>query len=542
MSAYIGLGITRGAKEVQKHEQGRAMREAQQAEATNRQKLSKMQLDDYNSPKQVSLRDQQTELMLAQTKQETRAANRQMLKNTTFMAFDKYLATGNTEVFNGMLADIKKNPVGAKFDSGIIRYDPLTDTPEIRRKMEEAGINDLDGVLADKKLSQSFVVTTGSDGQKTVWDVDKVMASSGFKYDYNERALKDAQVRAQTKMFLQKGNSVTEIDMKNRAVEALIKANPTMPYNQAYKEITEIAKSGSISGDSSMIREIAEEDGTSIMEATVKYYDAKNAGKGQTDQSRFIDSYMKDNPEATRSEASKEYKNLNDTASIKNDDATRAAKDKLDEVGYLDMDMENLTNQQKANIQREVATIMSVGGASLTTEDERVLRDLNALTSLGGKAGEELTDAETGLMDSFLNNVKKYLIDEVGGAEGTSSYHTFRNIIRNGLFGASLTNTEKASFDKAAGTLGERFQPVMQKLVTQMTTIKSKLETIANLKDPYVAKFYLGKSVSNIDDAIRQIESRIDLVSSYKTKGKVTTEDVMDESWKERARQALGRN
>ena len=147
MSANIGLGITQGAKAIQQHERGRATREAQQAEAQNRQKLSKMKMDEYEG--NADTRESQNELQLAQNRLETRKANQQHLKSVTFSAFDRYEADGDVRHLNMMLKDVKKNPIGARSGSTIARYDELTDTPQIRQLMQGAGYQDFDGILGD---------------------------------------------------------------------------------------------------------------------------------------------------------------------------------------------------------------------------------------------------------------------------------------------------------------------------------------------------------------------------------------------------------
>tara|TARA_R110000782_G_scaffold6710_5_gene22941 strand:+ start:565 stop:2172 length:1608 start_codon:yes stop_codon:yes gene_type:complete len=530
MSAYIGQGIAEGARYLQKYEQGRVTREANQADALARRKKSELQLKDYEN--QQPLRDQEHSRMMAESKLETRKANQQLLKSVTFDAFDKYEVDGDTRHLNNMLSAVKKNPIGAKANSPIVRYDSLSDTPEIRQKMKSAGYEDFDGILADKELNKSFVVTTDVEGKKSVWDVDKVYAMSGYGKHMSNQKLDENKKRAEISELVRKGMSVSEVQMTNKAVESMIKANPGMPYYKAFKAVTEIKQGGSKGQDLEAIKIIAEDAGIPILEATEKYYAQKNSGQSMTDQERYVQAYMSDNEGSTREEAVGKYKNENRSSKSKDIEEANLAKDSLDEIDFLDMDMSSLSSKERAGVQRKVASIQRLLGVEVSTEDKRVLRDLNNLTMLGGVAGEELTPNETGLMDSMLSNVKKYMFDEVGGAKGTSSYETFRNIFRNSLYGATLTPAEIKAFNKAAGTLGQKFQPVMQRLNTQMTTIKSQLESIRDTNDPYVAKYYLGNSVDNIDEAIRQIDSRIDMVSSARP-AKVTTKQVMDNSWQD---------
>jgi hypothetical protein len=165
---------------------------------------------------------------------------------------------------------------------------------------------------------------------------------------------------------------------------------------------------------------------------------------------------------------------------------------------------------ERARIYRDyISPLEDLRNFKLSTEDKRTVRNLRDLTALGNKAGTELTPDETGLIDSTLNNFKKYVFDEVGGKKATSSYETFRNIFRNALYGASLTQAEITAFNKASGTLGQQFQPVIAQLQVQMETIKSNLESIRDLNDPDIAHYYTGQSIEEIDNAIMAIEERL---------------------------------
>ncbi len=525
MSAYIGLGITQGAKAIQQHERGRATREAQQAAAMNQKQLSEMKLNEYkqNAP----LREQQNEQAIAESRQLARQANQQNLKSITYSAFDKYEADGDVRHLNNMLRDVKKNPIGAKAGSNITRYDELTDTPQIRQMMSKAGYSDFEGIMGNDQLRKSFVVTTDTGGELQVWDVDKVYAASGYGKHMTNEKLEEAKKRAQLSELVRKGESVSSVQAKENAIQSMMKAE-VIPYHEAYRRISEINEGGSRNADSAAIRAISEDEGISLLEATEKYYGAKNGEKSVTDQQRYVDSYLKNNPDATHEEAVGAYKSENRTADSKNIEEAEASKDALNEMNFLETDLTTLSATDRANVHRHVAKIERLMKTTLSTEEKSTMRDLNNLAKLGAVAGEELTPQETGLLDSMLNSVKKYMFDEVGGSVGTSSYETFRNIFRNSLYGASLTDSEIKAFNKAAGTLGQKFQPAMARMNTQMRSIKNQLETIRDTQDPYIAHFYLGKDITFVDDAIRRIDERLDLVKSYKPpETKLKTKDVM---------------
>lgn len=529
MSAYIGLGITEGAKSALAYHRGADLREMQRAEAKNRQKLSEMQLSDYKNNE--SVREQQRDTDLAVLRQQARVANQQNLKSVTYSAFDKYVADSDTRHLNNMLPEVMKNPIGAKANSNIVRYDPLVDTPEIRKQMSDAGFTDFDGILASDEVRKNFVVSTGRDGKQTVWDVNKVFAASGYLKHMQTEKLEQAKRSLELNQMLGNGAKLTDVQFKENIVQSMMKSEG-IPRHEAWRKMREIEQGGAKGQDLAAINLIAEEEKISTLDATKKYYDLKNSGKGQTDQERYVQDYLASNEGSTREQAVDAYANRTDTKDIKNIDAADSERDKLDDLGFFDKDISSLDKSERIKLQRSVDKIQTLSGLEISNQDKALFSDLRSLANLGGIAGEELTPEETGLVDSMLNSVKKYMFNEIGGSEATSAYETFRNIFRNSLYGASLTETETKAFNKAAGTLEQRFKPVMSRLRTQMLDIKSKMETARDFNEPYVSHFYLGGAVDDIDKSIRGIEERIDFMNSYESNNKLDFVDEQSDDWK----------
>ena len=161
---------------------------------------------------------------------------------------------------------------------------------------------------------------------------------------------------------------------------------------------------------------------------------------------------------------------------------------------------------------RYVHKIMQVGNVKFTTKDRAEIHSIRSLMALGAP-GAELTEDETGIMDNVLSNAKKYLFEEVGGVEAKSAYSAFRNATRHALYGAALTEAEINSFNEAFGTLGQKLGPVLQQFKTALLQVKSKLDSIANLNDPYVSKVLLGADQVKMDNMVTALEERIDYVT-----------------------------
>jgi hypothetical protein len=204
------------------------------------------------------------------------------------------------------------------------------------------------------------------------------------------------------------------------------------------------------------------------------------------------------------------------TSAQKDIEAAEGFRGELDQLAggdFFSADINDPAFRRKAA--PSILAIEKTTGKSLSTEEKRLAREIRNLTTLGKTAGEGLTAAETGPLDYMLKNVRKYVSDEVGGTEGTSAYETFRNVLRNALYGASLTKTEVDSFTRAAGSLAQQTGPVLQGLRTQMQTLRDQLSGIYDANDPYVSQYYLGMDVERLDKTLEALDERLDMFKSY---------------------------
>ena len=285
-----------------------------------------------------------------------------------------------------------------------------------------------------------------------------------------------------------------------------------------------------------MVKQLQEEaaargEELTTLEALDEYYKARRQGAGETNESRFIEEYMQENPGATYEEASTEYASRARTSTQKEIKDVDEVKDELDELGFLDTPMSTLSQAGKAKIHRKIAAIEDLRNIKFTNEAKREIRQLRELTSLGRKAGDAITPEETGLVDSTVNEFKKYMVNEVGGVKGTAAYEAFRNIFRNMLYGAALTEGETAAFNKAMGTIRQKYAPVMAQLNNQMRSIKQNLVSIRDLEDPYLAHYYTGQSLEEVDRVIQSIDERIDAFTAIANKSNLRTyEDVVKDA------------
>ena len=152
-----------------------------------------------------------------------------------------------------------------------------------------------------------------------------------------------------------------------------------------------------------------------------------------------------------------------------------------------------------------------------TTQKKRVA-EIRQLITLG-KSGSELTPAETGPLDSLLRDGRKYISDNIEGTDATAAYQAYRNLVRNALFGASLTNNEQAEFDKAFGTLKEQTGPVLAKLRTQLQMLQDELGAIYDSGDEYVMKYRLGMDSDRLVQVMNALDQRLEMFDNQAPEG-----------------------
>lgn len=533
-------GVARGLGQVSNDLSNRDLRAAQLAEAKAKQQKAQGELKEFNA--NAPTRERKNELDMQQLEVETRSLNQTSLKSTTMSAMDRYNADGNTRHLNTWLKDAKKNPAGAKIYGGVARYDPLTPSDSNDKLLRKAGYNPKD-FYADEESASDMIVVTQNNGDQVLLPKEKMFAATKYTEYLDDKQLAKLTKKARISQMLRAGQSRKTVDMKERVVQDLVDTGKANSLAEAYQMLLEMESSGNGRGTLSSTEEravsrIMEEKNVGYVEALDTYYSTKRQGTGNTNESRYITEFMDSNPDATYEEAAASYRNITKTSTQKEVGDVKELRQGLDEMGWLSMSQKDMDPVQRSRVYRDyISPLEDLRNFKLSTEDKRTVRQLRELTSLGGTAGTELTPEETGLVDSTLNTFKKYIFNEVGGKKATSAYETFRNLFRNSLYGAALTDNEISAFNKAAGTLGQQFQPVMAQLKVQMTTIKDNLESIRDLNDPDIAHYYTGKSIEQIDDAIMAIEERMNdprlqgMTSVESSEGSgITVKRVQDET------------
>jgi hypothetical protein len=163
--------------------------------------------------------------------------------------------------------------------------------------------------------------------------------------------------------------------------------------------------------------------------------------------------------------------------------------------------------------------IDELSGRRLSEADKKKLTETNKLLKLADPA-TKLTDSNTGIIDSTFKQASTYLKDNVDGIAATSANAAFRNVLRNALYGATLTDGEISAFNEAYGSLGQKAGPALQMFKTGLLSVKSDLESQMSMMSPTTFKVRFGKSAEEMDKIMTSLDKRIELITGVIDTGK----------------------
>lgn len=180
------------------------------------------------------------------------------------------------------------------------------------------------------------------------------------------------------------------------------------------------------------------------------------------------------------------------------------------EEAFYNTDFSDTDNYKEA--MKSIIKIERLQGTELSEADKKAITDIRQLISLGDPASQ-LTASQTGLIDSTIKGIEKYLSDEIGGKEASSAYAAFRNSVRNALFGSALTEAEIKAFNQAYGTIGQKLGPVLAMFQTSLTQVQARLDSVQNLMNPASAKVRLGADNEKLTQIRDALQARIEYIS-----------------------------
>ena len=487
---------------------------ARQDEARLQQKQAEMQMQEYvaNAP----LRKSETELQLQRTQNELKQAQSQGVKSASYSAFDSYEGDRDTRHLNNFLTDVKQNPMGQKMFGNTVRFDSVTRTPFVESQLSKSGVEDIDGFFADPKNIANYTMATRPDGSQELIDMDRVYAATGYTKYMQDIQLAQLERRAKIQKMLREGSSVNGATQQERLMKALREEDPDLSTADAL----EMVKGGSKQRTSraERIADTLQEENPDIsrMDALEQ---ALKLGKTGTEDEREAELLAKeeDIPYSQALEQVNQRKER--TTAQKSFEEVEAVKTELDEMfdgNFLDADLSD--PKVRSQVGRKVARIEK--DFPMSAADRKSAIEIRQLSNLASTVGEEITDAETGPLDSLFRSVKKYVSNDIKGVKGVAAYEAYRNTMRHALFGAAQSVGETKNFNKAIGTLAEQTGPVLARFREQTEELKNKLSAIYDLNDEYVAKYRLNMDMDQIASAISALDERLEMFNNYKPTSK----------------------
>lgn len=554
--AALGANVTQAAADL-------PYRNARLDEAKTRAQAAQAELEDYNA--NAPLRQQARDTELEQLKAQLYQTNSALGKQQTYDAFSRYTADGDPKHLNQWLAQAKTNPVMQSVTSGMARVDRLTRSPETEKLVRSMGVTDIDGFFSDPKLTQSFLMGTSPDGTANLIDMNKMYAVTGYAKQASDEQLQRLQNNAATISAMRRGANLRGIKADSEIVNQIAAAtgqskadvftmlkpdpvagldyvprtegggvsaleriaaqfraqNPGMTLRDSLQQATS-AMTGGASGmgkgvGAAFIKDYMDRNPDATVEDAYTAY--KDAGRATTDTEKFVQDYMQRNPDATREQAvaaAREAGRDDRTSQQKNVETTEKAQDDLDASfggDFLTADLNSVTPEQRKLINRNVNRMEQVGGLRLSPSDNEQLRKLGQLFPTLDFAGKKLTEKQTGLIDSALGGIQTYIYDAVPGKEAATAYNTVRTMFNNSMLGTQISKHEMAMTNKAFGSLGQQLGPVLTGVRQQMILSRDNLQAIAAQNDPYIIKARFGVTQDKIDNAIRGLDQRINILN-----------------------------
>ena len=543
--AGLAQGLASAAKGIADLPERQARRDAAMAQA----QLAEAQLADYNQGAGDRFREQQIRMegLELQLKSQYRAAG----QAATVAAVKQYMGDGDVKHWNNFLANAKENPVMAKMYGDTANVSPLTKSKETDEQLRAAGFANPDDIYNNPELAKGFLTINKMDGTNTVISVEQFAAGTGATKQLQDEELQKLEKSARIQQLLKSGNSPKTIALKEQVVQDLMKTKG-MSLSEAYAAVNQMEKSGRGTGVLSSaeergVKQIMEDQNVDFLTALGQYRSAGKTSRAPSEvEERIAKSIMAENPGMTEVDALKQAyqmtapdrttnfdktldilrndpanagksdaellsmaKNLDMTTKQKNVAAVDEVKAELDNIDFFDIDVAGMGLKDKAQLHKSISAIEEYNGVNRNSEERKTMRNLRSLVSLGTTVGDELRGDQVGILDNMLNSAKAYIVDDATNKEPKQAYETMRNIFRNTLFGASVTAGEEAAFNRAAGSPNQQLQPILSAVKVQMETVRDQLQTISDLDDPYLAHYYLGGDLADVDAAINRLNSRL---------------------------------
>lgn len=186
------------------------------------------------------------------------------------------------------------------------------------------------------------------------------------------------------------------------------------------------------------------------------------------------------------------------------------ALDEAFEGRYFETDMTVPENRVRAS--RHIRALEDLGKVALTPADKTDIKDISMLIQAAGTAEEQLSPEVTGILDDLTHTIRKYTSNNMDTADNvmaSSAHSAYRNALLRAFGGTAMSDSEVKNFDKAFGTLAQKYPAVITQFKLAVEQTRAKLGALSQLNDPYVAHYYVGRPLDDIDTIITRLDRTI---------------------------------
>jgi len=501
---YTGAAIVKAAQRIPDNV-------ARRQEARQQVKLAEAKFKQYEA--EQPKRNAQLEVDMQTLKNDLYKSQAEGLKNKVFGSLDRYEGSKDVKFLNNMLTEAKSNPIGQRMFNNTVRFDPLTRTPEAEAQLAAMGLTDADGFFADPNAMANFTVVTRPDGSQEIHDLDKIYAMTGYTKHMNAEQLEQMETRAKIMQMMRKGKNAGDLTALERVARQWADSDPDLTFVEAYRKLNE--------GGTKTAGTQAERYAQRLRESNPDMSYVESMQQAVQDLSRGTKNEREARLNALekgtdfKTELAEVNKRTERTTDQKKFDEINEVKDALDEQfadqgGFLNADLSDPKVRQAA--QRQIMRIEQE--FPMSAADRKIAGEIKQLTAFADIVEQEITDAETGPLDSLLRGVKKYVSNDVEGLAGVSAYEAYRNTMRRAMAGTAQSAQETANFNKSMGSLLQQTGPVLEQFKIQTLDLKNKLQAIYDMNDPYVAKVRLNMNMDKIADIIIALDERLEMFDS----------------------------
>jgi hypothetical protein len=214
-------------------------------------------------------------------------------------------------------------------------------------------------------------------------------------------------------------------------------------------------------------------------------------------------------------ELTREYERYKARTSVgKNLEGANEAEDLLLEMPFFKQESDkkitrdDLSRGETMKIERQVRALETQGDAKLDSKVVTSLMQIRSLAHLGDRASN-LTDAQTGIIDNFFFNVRKYFFDDPEGIDAASAYSEFSNMARHAIFGSVLPAAEIKSHMESFGSLKYQRGAVLAHLRSNVEKVRNDYEMLLTMSNPLVFEWRAGKTGEELNATIAKLDRQL---------------------------------